>query len=298
MFYRLRDSFNRAKLNRALRPILNTKPHPSDRQDLLIFSAVSHRDLLMYLAAVKSLAQFLPAVGIVAMNDGSLTADDQAILNIHLPGIRIVSGRDIYTGKVPADTMWQRMFWSIKLAQEAYVIQLDSDTLTLARPDYVIETIAASKSFILGTRECQAIERIEARSAAVSHSQSNNIQTVSERAMRLLSDAGSRYYVRGSAGFYGFAPHSVRFEDAENIFIAMDRLTQGRFVEYGSEQFAANFLVANTEGAVVLPFPTYAVHDHHGSATESIFLHFIGSFRYYGNTYFDKIRYVNSKLNE
>lgn len=296
MFYHLRDSFNRAKLTRALRPILNTKPHPSDRQDLLIFSAVSHRDLLMYLAAVKSLAQFLPAVGIVAMNDGSLTADDQAILNIHLPGIRIVSGRDIYTGKVPADTMWQRMFWSIKLAQEAYVIQLDSDTLTLARPDYVIKTIGADKSFILGTSECRAIDTIEARAAAMAKIQSNNIQTVSERAMRHLPDAATRYYVRGSAGFYGFAPGSVRFEDAENLFIEMDRLTEGRFIEYGSEQFAANFLVANTVGAVVLPFPTYAVHDIRDDLTGALFLHFIGSFRFHQNTYVKAARSVIAGL--
>lgn len=296
MLYRLRETLNRSKLDRALWPILTTRPIHADGHDLLIFSAVSHRDLLMYLAAVKSLAQFLPAIGVVAMNDGSLTIDDQAILSAQLPGVRIVSGHEIETGKIRADFTWQRMLWSIKLAQHAYVIQLDSDTLTLARPDFVIETIEAGKSFILGTSECRAIDTMHARAEAIANNKSNHIQVFSEQAMRNLPDAASRYYVRGSSGFYGFAPGSVTFKDAENLFVEMDRLTGGRFIEYGSEQFAANVLVANTAGAVVLPFPTYAVHDIRDDLTGAIFLHFIGSYRYHQNNYIEKAKYVNLVL--
>ncbi len=285
MFYRLRDTLNRTKLDRVLRSILTTKPILAEGNDLIIFSAVSHRDVLMYLAAVKSLARFLPAVGVVAMDDGTLTTEDRAVLLAHLPGMRIVAGRDIDTGKVPADFTWQRMFWSIKLAEHAYVIQLDSDTLTLARPDFVLDTILVGKSFILGTSECRAIDTVAVRSAIMEQNPSRNIQTISERTMRELPDAASRYYVRGSSGFYGFAPGHVRFNDAETLFLEMNRLTDGRFIEYGSEQFAANFLVANTPNAVVLPFPTYAVHDIRVDLTGAIFLHFIGSYRFHRGVY-------------
>lgn len=296
MLYRIRETLNRSRLDRALRPIMTTKPIRADGANILVFSAVSHRDLLMYLAAVKSLLRFLPPSGVVAMNDGSLTANDQAVLHTHLPGLRIVPGQDIETGKVPADFTWQRMFWSIKLAERAYVIQLDSDTLTLARPDAVLETISAGKSFILGTGECLAIDTVAARAAAVANRPSNNIQTVSERAMPGLPDAGTRRYVRGSAGFYGFGRGHVGFEDAETLFTEMNRLTDGRFIEYGSEQFAANFLVANTRDAVLLPFPTYAVHHVGYELTGAIFLHFIGSYRFHRGTYVKAAQNVISEL--
>jgi hypothetical protein len=296
MFHRIRDTLNRSKLDRALRPILTTKPIAAHGSDLLIFSAVSHRDLLMYLAAVKSLARFLPSPGVVALDDGSLTADDIAALKHHLPGIRFVRGPDVDTGRVPADLMWQRLFWSLKLAEHAYVIQLDSDTLALARPDALLDAIAAGNSFILGTSECRAIESIPARAAAVANIASRNIQITAERAMINLPEATERRYIRGSAGLYGLAPGHVHRDDAETLFLEMDKLTAGRFIEYGSEQFAANYLVANAPRALALPFPTYAVHDIRDDLTGAIFLHFIGSFRFHNGIYVRAARAVIAEL--
>jgi hypothetical protein len=157
--------------------------------------------------------------------------------------------------------------------------------LTLARPDFVLQTIQEGKSFILGTSECRAIDTVAMRSAIMDKNSSRNIQIISECVMRHLPDATSRYYVPGSAGFYGFAPGHVRFNDAETLFLDMNRLTDGDFIEYGSEQFAANFLVTNTPNAVVLPFPTYAVHDIRDDLTGAIFLHFIGSYRFHNGAY-------------
>ncbi|KDM65590.1 hypothetical protein ACIDI_96c00040 [Acidiphilium sp. JA12-A1] len=296
MFHRIRDISNRAGLNRVLRRILDTRPIAASGKELLIFSAVSHHDLLMYLAAVKSLARFLPAPGVVALNDGSLTAADIAVLQHHLPGIRIVLGPDVNTGRVPADLMWQRLFWSVRLAEDAYVIQLDADTLALARPSALLDAIAGGKSFILGTSECRSIEPIPTRTAAVLDNPSRHIQVTAERAMINLPDAQAKRYIRGSAGLYGLAPDHVHHADPENLFVAMNKLTNGRFIEYGSEQFAANYLVANAPRSVALPFPTYAVHDIRDDLTGAIFLHFIGSYRFHNGAYARAARAVIADL--
>ena len=115
--------------------------------------------------------------------------------------------------------------------------------------------------------------------------------------MRGLPDAERLSYFRGSAGFYGVPPASVSFEAAEALFLRMSELTAGRFLEYGSEQFAANFLIANIPGAMPLPWPAYAVYDGRPDVTAApAFLHFIGTYRYHGHVYADAARRVLAAL--
>ena len=58
-----------------------------------------------------------------------------------------------------------------------------------------------------------------------------------------------------------------------------------RWDEWGTEQVASNFAIANTPGAVVLPWPEHACHDPAIDAGRAEFLHFVGTHRFEGGTY-------------
>lgn len=56
-----------------------------------------------------------------------------------------------------------------------------------------------------------------------------------------------------------------------------------RWYEWGTEQCASNFAVANSPDAVVLPFPAYASFGPEAIARagQTKFFHFIGTFRFH-----------------
>ena len=76
----------------------------------------------------------------------------------------------------------------------------------------------------------------------------------------------------------------------------MAKLTDDRFTAYGSEQFAANDLVANAPRVCALPFPTYAVRDIRDDLTGAVFLHFLGSYRFHNGAYVRAARVVIADL--
>ena len=56
--------------------------------------------------------------------------------------------------------------------------------------------------------------------------------------------------------------------------------------EWGSEQVASNFVVANSPSASVLPYPRYACFDPDlASPSQVAFLHFVGTWRFHGGIF-------------
>ena len=297
----MRERLNRWWAERVFagtaRRVLATAPMPAGEGDALLFSLVSARDLAMYLLAAKSVLRALPHLRVTVLDDGSLGPRGHGVLMRHLPGIRIMQRSQVATGRVPRDVMWERLFCSIVLARDAYVIQMDADTIAFTALDAVAGAMARGSAFILATRERESIEPLATAAAWAATNPSRHIQMESERAMCGLPDAERLSYIRGSAGFYGFPPAMVATAAAEALFLRMNDLTGGRFQEYGSEQFAANFLIANLPGALPLPWPDYAVYDGRPDVTAApAFLHFIGTYRYHGHVYADAARRVLAAL--
>jgi hypothetical protein len=176
-----------------------------------------------------------------------------------------------------------------------YVIQLDADTVTLKPLTEVRDAVVAGRSFVLGERPQQRVTSVEeAKVWATPWQQPGlQIQGVAEYVMPDARLAGARY-VRGCAGFTGFERTSGLMAPLLEFSNEMRRLTGARWTEWGTEQVASNYLVANLGGTTVLPFPDYATPDHLPAGPR--FLHFIGSMRFENGSYARTARQVIAEL--
>lgn len=65
-------------------------------------------------------------------------------------------------------------------------------------------------------------------------------------------------YVQGSSGFAGFAKDRFTQAQIEDFDRNMRGMFGNRWLEWGTEQTASNFAIANSPGAIVLPYQKYA----------------------------------------
>jgi hypothetical protein len=275
--------------------VFATPPITPHQDGVVVFSMIGTRVVAPYLVAAKSFLRALGRGRIVLLDDGSLTSADKAVLAAHLGHPEIRSIHDVDTGDAPRGGCWERLMTLIDLSARDYVIQLDSDTVTLGAVDEVRAAIDAGSSFtILGGTdgEAQGLKTLtdfrsdvypegpDALPAAA------HVQTQIEARMDRLPDANTRRYIRACAAFTGFAPGSVTRADAQAFSRAADA-TVGADVwkQWGSEQVASNYLVANTPDPVLLPYARYFHFWNDGDRSDPGLVHFPGTHRYTGNTY-------------
>jgi hypothetical protein len=301
MFYRYKRQAETAWFRFNARDIFKTAPLECDAAAEATFvSQVCHRDIAMYLVALKSFGHFIRPKKVVAIDDMSLTRSDKAILSHHVQPIKIIPINDVNNENCPKGGCWERLLYISDCVSTSYVVQVDSDTVTVGTPSVVADHLKSNVSFTLGewrgqnivcARETAAMVRQEV-AAGNAH-----VQMVSETNLHRLACDREIKYVRGSAGFAGFAKGSFSRNDVERFSLGMARLIgEKKWSEWGSEQVTSNFIVANSEKAQVLPFPEYCFHAP-GTAVESAtFVHFIGSHRFDGGRYARLARQVVSNL--
>jgi len=179
------------------------------------------------------------------------------------------------------------------------VVQLDSDTLAVGDLDEIRECVAENRSFVIGTWDNQDFETMSNRqqeAARIIESTGNShIQVVAESSFDRLERFQSLRYVRGCAGFSGFAKGSFDRAFVEAISAQMQHALGERWREWGSEQVMSNIVVANTPDNRVLPHPKYCDCTKIRPG-ETVFIHFIGSCRFIGGTYAKLARRVISGL--
>ncbi|HKJ72024.1 MAG TPA: hypothetical protein VKA55_09765 [Gammaproteobacteria bacterium] len=289
MLHRLRKRARTARFNLSARGVLGTAPLALDPASGVTFlSQICHRDRLMYLLAVKSLGRFLPPAAVTALDDGSLTRRDRRILRAHIPGIEIRPVSAIDTGPCPRGGTWERLLAIHDRAADSFVVQVDADTLTLSEPSEVLDHVRANRSFTLGTSMGRAITTLAeaGNRARVTGPDDRHVQDTAERAFADLPGADRRLYVRGNSGFAGFAAGSHARADLEAFAREMsERIGADKWAQWGSEQVASNYAVANAPGGSVLPYPGYGYfHPDHPWADRP-FLHFIGTYRFRDGVY-------------
>jgi hypothetical protein len=261
------------------RGVLKTKPLRIVPSELRILSLLCHADVLMYLIAVKSLYARIGEGEILIIDDGSLTQSDRALLAEHLkPHIAHID--DVPTGACPRGGCWERLLKIVDLTTNFYVIQLDADTVTRGEIPEVVDCVRSNRSFTLGTRLGKDFASAAEVVKLLGSAEDSHVQVCAERNLGNIPDAVRRRYVRGSAGFAGFARHSQSVAAVESFSKAMAELLGRKWLEWGSEQVASNYLIANSPEAVVLPYPKYACFDLRMDPGASSFLHFIGSNRF------------------
>ena len=288
VFYRLRDRLRRARFGAHCGAILRSRPVALEASArVVLVSQVQHKDVLLFLLAVKSFARRIAVRAVHALDDGSLSGADRATLGEHVPGLFLHELAEFRSAACPAGGTWERLLAIAALVRDHYVIQLDSDTLTIGPIDEVRDCVARQTAFALGTWDRQKMETMRERwetARKLTGRGAEHVQVVAESHFDKLRGFESMRYVRGCSGFAGFAPRSFERGFVETVSTQMRGALGDKWSEWGSEQVMSNIVVANIADAIVLPHPKYAdCHKMKPGVTE--FVHFIGSCRFDGGNY-------------
>ena len=270
--------------------ILETAPITSVDDGVILFSMIGTAVLLPYLVAVKSLHFHLKRGRIVLLNDGTLTANDRALLAYHCDNPTILEKTDIDPAPCPRDNCWERLIAILDSRNDAYVIQLDSDTVTTGPIPEILAAIDSNRSFTLagGIEEADYGFRSGREIAAIFHANGPTIEHVqahAEAAMATLPNADTARYVRGCAGFAGFARNDSGRTKVAAFSEAMDERLGDRWQQWGSEQVASNYVIANDPDPLLLPYDRYVNHWEEPLPAAPAFVHFIGTYRFRRGNY-------------
>ncbi len=298
MFYKQKDQLKRWIFSHRAKNILDTPPVAYGSEDSpQILTQLQHKDVLMYLAAIKSFAMHVPPGAVHIVDDGSLTSEDRRLLARHVPGVQFQALEDCREPGLPTGGTWERLIAIARLSQTRYVIQLDADTLTLAAIDEVATAAQANRAFTIGTWNNQTIEtareraeQTRARSAASTH-----VQMRAEIHLDRLSEVASLKYARGCSGFAGFPAGPGKLELMHRLSSQMQQLIGEKWLEWGSEQVMSNLVVANQPDAFVLPHPDFTDCEKFLPGVTR-FIHFIGTCRFNNGQYADLVRQAALKL--
>jgi hypothetical protein len=286
----------RALFLRRVRGVLATPALRPGGKGLTIVTMLGTRDVLPYLLAVKSVQRHLPPARLVVLDDGSLTEADRGLLGVQLGRPEIRSIAAVPNEACPRGGCWERLLHILDLTREGYVIQLDSDVLANGPLPEVVAAVAANRSFTLTSDLQYGIVTLEEAAAALAGCDPAELQYAAEQTLPRLPPGLGRLYVRGSAGFAGFAQGAAGRAEGEAFSRAMAALMGVRWSEWGTEQVASNYLVANAPGAVVLPWPKYRCFYGAGLGPETVLAHFVGTWRYEAGVYAARARQVIADL--
>ncbi|USI74145.1 hypothetical protein [Sphingomonas morindae] len=272
------------------RRVLAAPPIAARDDGVLLFSMIGTRVVLPYLVAVKSLHAALGRGRVVLLDDGSLTAADRALLDRQCGGAEIVPIAAVARGACPQGGCWERLLALLGRTGDHYVVQLDSDTVTLGPVPEVAAAIAANRSFtLLGDAGVERHGLLDLPGfLAAYHPQGGvdprgpaHVQRAIESNWDRLPDWRDARYVRGCAGFAGFARGGFGAEAAERFSRAAEAVVgAASWARWGSEQVASNFLIANSADPVLLPYARYSNYWAEPVAPDARFLHFVGTHRY------------------
>lgn len=291
-------SLRKLQFKYACQAIVDTPPLQMQPGNITILSMVQRQDLNMYLGAIKSLYLALGRGGVITVNDGSLSVRQIDMLRQQIPLLEIVPLESINVGRCPRGGTWERLALIHELSRSKYVIQVDADTLTLGSAKAVRDAVGQNISFGLGTSRGRAVVPIMGVSDWAKNIDSNDISIRAEREMWGLRGASDLKYLRGSSGFAGFARGSLSLDQLEDFSDQMRSLLGRGWDEWGSEQIASNFTIANTPNAIVLPYPDYSCYYPHSKKNyhNHEFVHFIGSHRHDNGLYAAEFRGLCRRL--
>lgn len=282
--------------------VLATPPLAARQDGVILFSMIGTDVVLPYLVAVKSLHQHLGRGRVVILDDGSLTPHDRRILAHHLSDPEIIAIDDVVTEPCPTRNVWERLLAILDLRRDAYVIQIDSDTVTLGPVPEVVAAIDAGRSFTLlgeaGATLLPVDRFVAGRRRVDPHAAATHVQDASEAVLdQVVIPGRSPFYVRGCAGFAGFAPSGDGRAMIERLSREMDRLIgRPQWGRWGAEQVASNFAVANDPDPILLPYDRYFNFWNDGVPADARFAHFIGTFRFHGSAYLRATRDAIARL--
>ncbi len=289
---------DRAWFNLRSAKIFDTPPIVCNaNSSVVVVSQLHHPDLTMYLLAAKSFARFVRPRRFVIVDDG-LLPEDRNILTAHLGAVSFVVSSEVELHACPAGGCWERILTLSHENQHHYVIQLDADTLTVSEPTEVLQCLAENRTFTLGTSTGrQVIGFIEA-SRFAHETPHAHVQNHAERALEKFPGHEQLKYVRGCAGFAGFASGQLPMECITQFSKEMSQLIGNeKWREWGTEQVTSNYMAANAPNALVLPVERYPFWRPDVDIGKAALVHFFGTFRFSKGMYIrQSVRVIRSLL--
>ncbi len=303
MLTSLQQRYGRWRFALACAGVLDTSPVTLDPQSqVMLFTQLQHKDVLLALIAFKSFTARVRVGAMRILNDGTLTDDDLHLLASHLPGVQVLELAEVRRPTCPTGGCWERLLWIGRFNRDHYVVQLDSDTLAVDDLPEVQACITEGRSFVIGTWDEQDFETMIFRSQAArkylaTRTGIRHVQALAEANFDKIDGCQELRYVRGCAGFSGFAKGSIDLAFVDDISRQMRAAIGDAWDRWGSEQVMSNIVVASDRRAVVLPHPKYCDCTRIAEGTTS-FVHFIGTCRFVGDTYRTMARQVIGQLRQ
>lgn len=293
MFFSLKRKASKAWFDIRCREILDTPPIPPRPDDpVVLLSGVGNDDVLMYLVAIKSFERYLGRGKVMLLVPDDCPAANLEVLKRHVNPFRIVRDSEVKLGRCLPGGTWERLVSIARETDRHYVIQVDSDTVTLADIPDVRACVESNTSFTISTWKNQTMDTAADATNRVKDHASQHVQMLAEQRLMALPNAEAIRYVRGQSSFSGFARGSASFDALEDLSVRMEQmLGAAKWREWGSESFASNYLIANAPTARLLPFPKYATFTPPKTDfADSSFLHFEGTHRFRDGYYIEQGR--------
>ena len=297
MLFKMRREFNREFFNLMTQEIKKKlKIKLKSDSNFTILTQLCSSDINMYLIAMASFCRFVVPKNVVVVAD-RLTSDEMILLARCIEGVHIIPIAEAGCEGLPSGGCWERLISIHRLVKDSYVVQLDADTVTLQYPDDVVAAISNSRSFTLPTKMGQEIWTLAETADKIASIEGDHVQLLAEKSFSKLASPDTRLYVRGCAGFAGFAKNSAVLETLIDFSREIEAtIGKKEWRQWGSEQVASNYVIANTANAVILPFLKYPYYEVGMNLDKATFVHFIGGSRYKRGVYMNLSRRLISQM--
>lgn len=297
MLFNMRRELNRKLFNfmtASVRNKLNIKIDVDS--NFVILTQLCSSDINMYLVAMASFCKFLKPKSVLVVAD-RLSVDEIVLLKSCVEGLTIIPIAEAACPGLPKGGCWERIVTIHRLLSDNYVVQLDADTVTLKYPHEVVAAINENISFTLATKMGYEKWTLAQTSEKISDINGDHVQLLAEKSFTKMADADTRLYVRGCAGFAGYGKGSATLDSLINFSSEIEGLIgKSSWHQWGSEQVASNYVIANVPGSVILPFNEYPYYEVGLNADAPKFLHFIGGSRYKRGVYMMLSRKIISQI--
>lgn len=282
----LKRRYFRHEFGMRCRAVFDTPPVELDESSgLVVLSQTYHPDLIMYLVAAKSFAKHIKPALFVIVDDG-LLPEDRALIRKHLKKVEFLNRSSVPNSVCPMGGTWERLLSVADLCERYYVVQLDSDTVTLRLPTEVAERIRGGEAFTLPTRMGKAFVPVVEASATARQMESQHVQIEAEIALGKIEALADTFYIRGCSGFAGFPKGCMRRSELERFSLLMEQfLGRARWSQWGTEQVASNYMIANVASRGTLPFEQYPYWKRGADISAAALVHFIGDDRFTSTAY-------------
>lgn len=262
--------------------------------DVILVSQVHHAAIEMSIISLKAFMHHSKIHNIHVIDDGSLTAKDHQLLKEKFEMITIIPISSVDTTNCPTGGTWERLLYIAKLVKNNYVVQVDSDVLTIAPIFEVNEAIQNNTSFIISDGPIWNKKvPISLMSTSAKALKSSHIQDRAEEKLTCLTNSKLTHYIRGCSGFCGFAINPDLEDFIRDTSHQMEKLLgKEDWSRWGTEQLTSNIAISSYQEQIILPWPKYQNYgfphysnnliDYHGKVS---LIHFIGSTRHKDNNY-------------